>query len=192
MPLITRNKGTTNTPRSYRLFVVGIVVPLDVGDHVLLDTLGFPLFLDPDDLHRQLYNATALPSHLQVEQEEHQLLVVQEVVHLRPPLWLGRYGLPCGSIDAVWTAKRRSSDGAEGGVRQKCNRLRSRACRRRQRDKKKGKNGRTHLDGESKRVGSQGQGRLLQHPGRQGDAEVVLGVIQQPVQNINRQVEREH
>ena len=58
--------------------------------------------------------------------------------------------------------------------------------------RKKGKNGRKHLDGESKRVGSQGQGRLLQHPGRQGDAEVVLGVIQQPVQNINRQVEREH
>ena len=34
---------------------------------------------------------------LQVEQEEQQLLLVQEVVHPRPHLWLGRYDLPCGS-----------------------------------------------------------------------------------------------
>ena len=57
------------------------VAPLDAGDGVLVGALTPPFHLDSDDLGGELNNTTALPARLEVEGEEHKLVIVQEVVH---------------------------------------------------------------------------------------------------------------
>ena len=58
-----------------------------------------PLFISTVTISADSY--TMPQRSRQVEQEEQQLLLVQEVVHPRPHIWLGRYGLPCGSGDTL-------------------------------------------------------------------------------------------